>query len=103
MRLIVMDLSGYIARLASYLTRIQIIAVSLCLALEWERSFGAPWPLQHSFELADTVEEQLWQSLAICVRMRTIGGYRLPSRAYLRSNVGLRPMVSIDRDIGFGW
>lgn len=67
-----------LAKAASYLGRLCVIATSLGLAVEWERNFGTPWPLPHSFELAPTVEAQLWQSLAISLKMRTIGGYRLP-------------------------
>lgn len=45
--------------------RYAIISVACQLACAWAQAFHAPWPLADAFELAPTVEEQLFRSLGV--------------------------------------
>lgn len=47
------------------LLRYLIIALATHIACAWIQAFQTPWPLADAFELADTVEEQLFRSLGI--------------------------------------
>ncbi len=52
----------------SLLARYAIISTALQLACAWEQTFQLEWPLADAFELADTVEVQLFNSLGILLR-----------------------------------
>lgn len=45
--------------------RLLVIHVAVQFACAWLQTFQAPWPLEDAFELADSFEEQLFQSLGI--------------------------------------
>lgn len=47
------------------LLRYAIIQVAISLACVWMQTFSEPWPLVHAFDLADTAQEQLFQSLGM--------------------------------------
>ena len=42
-----------------------IVLVACQLACAWVHTFHAPWPLADAFELAPTVEDQLFKSLGV--------------------------------------
>ena len=48
------------------LFRYVIISVAFQLACAWMHTFQSPWPLVDAFQLAPSVERQLFQSLGIC-------------------------------------
>lgn len=50
---------------ADLILRLLVIHVAIQLACAWLQTFQAPWPLEDAFELADSFEEQLFQSLGI--------------------------------------
>lgn len=45
--------------------RYAVISAACQLACAWVHTFHAPWPLVDTFELAPTVEEQLFKSLGV--------------------------------------
>lgn len=45
--------------------RVLVVTVAFHLALAWLQAFQTPWPLEDAFELADSFEGQLFQSLGI--------------------------------------
>lgn len=53
--------------------RYAIISVAFQLACAWVHTFQSPWPLVDAFELAPTVEDQLFKSLGIRFDPSTIG------------------------------
>ncbi len=46
--------------------RYAIISIAFQLACAWAHTFQSPWPLADAFQLAPSVERQLFQSLGIC-------------------------------------
>lgn len=50
---------------ADLILRLLVIHVAIQFACAWLQAFQAPWPLEDAFELADSFEEQLLQSLGI--------------------------------------
>ena len=46
--------------------RYAIISIAFQLACAWAHPFQSPWPLADAFQLAPSVERQLFQSLGIC-------------------------------------
>lgn len=50
---------------ADLLLKYLIILLAAHIACAWIQAFQTPWPLADAFELADTVEEQLFRSLGI--------------------------------------
>lgn len=56
------------------LLRYAIIQLAISLACTWIQSFYEPWPLVHAFDLADTAQEQLFQSLGARFGGSLVGG-----------------------------
>lgn len=56
------------------LLRYAIIQVAISLACAWIQAFYEPWPLVHAFDLADTAQEQLFQSLGVRFDGSLVGG-----------------------------
>lgn len=50
---------------ADLVLRLLVIAAAFHLACAWMQTSCAPWPLVDAFDLADSFEEQLFQSLGI--------------------------------------
>lgn len=48
------------------LFRYVVISIAFQLACAWMHTFQSPWPLVDAFQLAPSVERQLFQSLGIC-------------------------------------
>lgn len=53
--------------------RYAIISVAFQLACAWVHAFQSPWPLVDAFELAPTVEDQVFKSLGIRFDPPTLG------------------------------
>ena len=53
--------------------RYVIISVAFQLACAWAHAFQSPWPLVDAFELAPTVEDQVFKSLGIRFDPPTLG------------------------------
>lgn len=69
------------------LLRCAIIQVAISLACAWIQSFYEPWPLVHAFDLADTAQEQLFQSLGVRFGGSLVHGVVLAILSTVKSNV----------------
>lgn len=68
---------GTASRLGRLIVRHLIIHIAFSLAVAYVVATGMPWPLLDSFELAATVEDQLFMSLGISVRGLTVCAFDL--------------------------
>lgn len=82
------------------LLRYAIINVAISLACAWAQSFNEPWPLVHAFDLADTAQEQLFQSLGVRFGGSLVGGVVLVILSAVEPFSHLEQSVVESKDIG---